>query len=101
SHNSAGGRPIDAVEVGQPLDLPLSSTDPGILVWAERNGRLLVSRDYKMPRHLRGHLAGGRHSPGVLLVVGRSNLPDVIAALELIAHHGDPTDYSDRFHFIP
>jgi Domain of unknown function (DUF5615) len=100
-HNGLGSRLIDAVEVGEPPDLPLASVDADILIWAERNGRLLVTQDLKMPGHLRRHLAAGRHSPGILLIVRGAHLPNVIAALELIAHDGNPPDYADQFQFIP
>ena len=100
-HSARGGLPIDAVEVGDPPDLPLGSADPVILQWAERQGRLLVSQDYKMPRHFAAHLQAGRHSPGVLLLLPGARLADIVAMLELIAHAGDPAVYCDQIHFIP
>jgi hypothetical protein len=42
-HNQTGAYPIDVVRVGDPPDLPLGSLDPDILLWAEREGRILVS----------------------------------------------------------
>jgi hypothetical protein len=92
---------IDAVQVGDPPDLPLGSKDPDILLWADRAGRLVVSRDYKVPRHLRQHVAAGGHSPGVLLITRSADLADVIAALELIAHDGDLLAYADQYQYIP
>ena len=68
-HNARGGWPIDAVQVGDPPDLPRRSTDPNILLWAERENRILISRDFRtMPGHFRDHLLAGRHSPGLLLL---------------------------------
>ena len=56
-HNSGGINVIDVVRVGDPPDLPLQSTNPVLLRWAEREGRILVSRDYKtMPLELANHL---------------------------------------------
>lgn len=52
-HNAAGQFAIDVVQVGDPVDLPLGSTDPAILLWAEKEDRVVVSRDYNtMPNHL-------------------------------------------------
>jgi hypothetical protein len=62
-HNLAGGLPIDAVQVGDPPDLPRGTLDPDLLRWAEREGRILITRDvHPMPQHLADHLAAGRSS---------------------------------------
>ena len=53
-HNSAGLELLDAIRVGDAPDLPLGSHDPEILFWAEREGRLLISRDASS---LFGHLS--------------------------------------------
>jgi hypothetical protein len=64
-HNAQGGLPIDAVRVGDPPDLPLGSSDPEILRWAEREGRILLTQDvHTMPGFLAQHLQAGNHSPG-------------------------------------
>jgi len=42
-HNARGIDPIDAQRVGDPADLPLGSEDPAILLWAEREQRILVT----------------------------------------------------------
>ena len=44
-HNHAGIYPLDAVRVGDEPDLPLGSSDSDILLWSEREGRILVSFD--------------------------------------------------------
>jgi uncharacterized protein (DUF362 family) len=46
-HNALSVYAIDLVQVGDPPDLPLGSLDPDILLWAERQGRILVSLDKK------------------------------------------------------
>ena len=46
-HNRTSPHLIDATRVGDPSDLALGSSDPEILLWAERNGRILVSLDRK------------------------------------------------------
>src|SRR4051812_42449036 len=60
--------PIDAVRVGDLHDLPLGSDDPAILLWAERENRILVSRDERtLAKYLAEHIAAGHHSPSILL----------------------------------
>ena len=69
THNRRGVHPIDAVCVGDPPDLPLRSSDPHILAWAERSERILLTFDAKtMPGYWIDHLNSGRHSPGVFII---------------------------------
>jgi hypothetical protein len=101
-HNLGGGLPIDAVRVGDPPDLPLGTPDPDILLWAERDGRIVITLDvHTMPAHLANHLATGHHSPGVFLVRQGASLAQIVSYLELAAHAGDPADYIDRVTYIP
>jgi hypothetical protein len=101
-HNARGIYPLDAVRVGDPPDLPSGSTDPVILLWAEREGRILVTRDENtIPGHLASHLQAGRHSPGVFMLRPRCTIRQVLDALVLIASAGDPAYYRDRIEHIP
>jgi hypothetical protein len=101
-HNARGADIIDAIGVGDPPDLPLGSSDPDILTWAEREGRLLLTRDvHTMPVHFAQRLQAGRRSPGLLVLKSGCSLTAVVAALALIAHAGDPVDYIDQMNFIP
>src|SRR5207237_8958250 len=78
-HNARGGDPIDTVQVGDPLNLPRGSDDPDILIWAEREGRILVSFDRStLPNFLSDHLQAGHHSPGVSLIRRGTSLRQVI-----------------------
>jgi hypothetical protein len=90
------------LRVGDPPDLPRGSKDPDILLWAEREGRILVSADRRtMPGHLANHLARGQHSPGVLLLRPNWTPPSIINQLVLVAYAGDPTTLVDAIEFIP
>jgi hypothetical protein len=101
-HNTRGIHPLAAVRVGDPPDLPHGSTDPAILLWAEREGRILVTQDENtIPRHLAQHLQAGRHSPGVFMPRARCTIRQVLDALVLIAYAGDPAYYRDRIEYIP
>jgi hypothetical protein len=102
SHNGQGHLPIDVVRVGDPPDLPLGSLDPDILVWAEREGRILISLDRRtLPGHLADHLQAGNHSPGVLLVRPSASVPDVIEYLVMAAYAAQPAEYRDIYRYIP
>ena len=69
THNAGGGPWIDAVQVGDVATLPLGTKDRDILLWAEREGRIVVSNDRDtLPGFLTQHLQAGHHSPGVFLV---------------------------------
>ncbi len=101
-HNAAGAYTLDVVRVGDPPDLPLGSKDPDILLWAEGCGRVLVTRDMAtMAKYLSEHLKAGHHSPGVLVLRRNIPLPQLVFALAMVAHAGDPAVLRDRIEFIP
>jgi hypothetical protein len=102
AHNGRGANLIDVIRVGDPADLPLGSTDPAILAWAERGGRIIVSCDEAtMKTHLAEHVRAGNHSPGVFLVRKGSALPDVVLFLVAAAYASDPAEWRDLFVYIP
>src|ERR1700682_247658 len=87
SHNAAGIDLLDVMRVGDPVDLPLGSVDPDMLVWAEREHRILISRDKRtLPTHLVNHLNAGRHSPGIFIILPGCAIPLVLSFLALAAH---------------
>src|SRR5436309_3563836 len=64
-HNARGLYVIDVVRVGGPADLRRGSTDPAVLVWGERENRVLVSVDKRtIPGHRTAHLATTRLTMG-------------------------------------
>jgi hypothetical protein len=101
-HNARGIDPIDAVQVGGPSDLPRGSDDPDILIWAEREGRILVSFDRStLPNFLSDHLQAGRHSPGIFLIRRGATLTEVVDFLVLATSASEPWEWEDRCQFIP
>lgn len=101
-HNLRGGQQLDAVRVGDTPDLPLSSDDSAILLWAERESRILVTEDrHTMANHLRSHLADGHHSPGILVVRANQPMRMVVELLVLISEVGDPHEFADAITYIP
>lgn len=101
-HNQRGLDVLDVVRVGEPPDLDLGSADPTILLWCEREKRILVSRDKStMPGHLANHLGRGAHSPGVFLVLSAASVPEVLDYLVLVAYASEAREWQDRIQFIP
>ena len=101
-HNAMGGLPIDAARVGDPPDLPLGIDDPAILLWAEREGRILLTEDvHSMPGHLGQHLQSGRHSPGVFVISVGCSIKQIVVCLELVAHAGEAGDYENTITYVP
>jgi hypothetical protein len=101
-HNGAGAYPLDVLRVGDSPDLSLGSTDPDILVWCEREQRILVTFDKtSMAGHLAAHLQAGRHSPGVFMLRPGSRLAQVLNHLVLVAYASDAWEWADRIEFVP
>jgi hypothetical protein len=101
-HNQTGTDTIDTVRVGDSDDLPLRATDPDILVWCEREGRILVTFDKAtLAEHLSNHLQVGRHCPGVFTLRRGTRLPQIVEHLALISHASEAWEWADRIEFIP
>jgi hypothetical protein len=82
--------------------LPLGAPDPDILIWAEREGRVLVGLDKAtMATHLAEHLASGHHSPGVFTLRPGFPLPELVSFLVLAAYATDPAEWQDQVSFVP
>lgn len=101
-HNVIGGLPIDAVQVGDPIDLPLGSADTEILLWAEREDRILISRDQStLAGHLATHLQTGHHLPGIFILDPGASYGAILNFLEVVAHAGNSDDFRDQLIYIP
>ena len=101
-HNQAGVYPLDVVRVGDSPDLPLGSIDADILLWSEREERILVSFDKTtLAGHLANHLQAGHHCPGVFMLRRGSRLSQVVDHLALVAFASDAWEWQDRVEFIP
>jgi hypothetical protein len=102
-HNlSAGEFRLDVVRIGDSPDLPLSANDRTILLWAEREARLLVTEDrHTMFIHLRDHIAEGHHSPGILIPRAGEPMRTLVECLVLIAHAGEPVEFADTIIYFP
>jgi Domain of unknown function (DUF5615) len=93
---------VEVTRVGDPADLPLGTTDRDLLLWAEREGRVIVTIDYQtMPGHHADHLASGRHSCGVFILRPHQPWPVLLRELVTRAQTTDPAEVQDLVTFIP
>lgn len=101
-HNALGLYPINVVHVGDPADLPLGTPDLAVLQWAERQWRILVTRDWHtIPGYLAQHLRAGRRSPGIFLIRKHCTVPQILSYLVITAYAADPAACQDRIEPIP
>jgi len=101
-HNEHNVDILDVVCVGQSDDLPFSADDPSILLWAERQGRILITEDKStMPAHLATHLDEGRHCPGVFMLRPGTRVPDLLEFFVLVAYASQSAEWRDRIEYIP
>lgn len=93
---------INVIYVGDELAPSLGTSDPDILLWLERESYCLITRNRRsMPRHLREHLALGRHIPGIFTLRPGASLKQIIEDLLLIAEAAYQGEYEDQIVHIP
>jgi hypothetical protein len=101
-HNRRSISAIDVIRVGDPADLPLGTSDPDILLWAEREGRILVSEDWAtMLTHLLSHLSAGHHTPGLFLLRPQVPVVDLIEFLVAPSYASEASEWVDVWRYIP
>src|SRR5947207_1523837 len=100
-YNRRSLHPIDVVRVGDPAGPPAGTQDADLLVWAEAEGRIVVTRDENtMPNVLVLHLAAGRHVPGILCA-RPAPFNDITDFLAAVAYASRPDEWFDTFHYFP
>lgn len=88
--------------VGDEMAPSRGTPDPEILCWLERECFSLVTRNRKsMPKHLKEHLAAGRHVPGIFTLRPKASIGSVIEDLLLIWESSYPEEYQDQIVHIP
>lgn len=101
-HNLRGENILDVERIGSPSAPPFGTQDPELLHWAERESRVLISRDKStLPTHLKQHLEAGGHSPGIMLLRRRFTMHELIEFLALAANASEANEWADRCTFIP
>ena len=102
SHNRKETDIVDAIRVGDVMELHLGIGDADILQWAERERRILVSFDRStLPAHLEDYLKRGRESPGIFLIRRTSMISEVVHFLVLAAHASEPEEWANRVKYVP
>ncbi len=102
SHNRASDLLIDAERIGDPRDLPLGTKDPEVLIWADENERIVLSRDFRtMPGHFEVHYAAGRRSPGVALLRPSASLQEIVSYLAVATYAAEAYEFADAVRVIP
>ncbi len=93
---------IVVAAVGDREVLPKGTPDPLILEWCDREGFILVTNDRRtMPVHLAGHLARGRHRPGLILLDEDLGIGGNVEYLLAIAGASFPDEWRDRVTYLP
>lgn len=88
--------------IGDEKAPPLGTLDPKILIWLEKEGFSLVTRNRKsMPQHLKDHLSQGYHVPGVFVIRPNASMGEIIDDLLLIWEASDVDEYQDQIVHIP
>jgi hypothetical protein len=98
----AQGVRVDVLQIGDEGAPGVGTLDSDILRWCASAGRILISFDKKsLPSHQTELLAGGRTTPGILILRPGVHWADVLDDLLLISQAGLPDDYRDCVTFIP
>lgn len=76
--------------------------DPALLDRMEEDGRVLVSHDRRtMIDHFRERLAGGKSSPGLLIVSQGGAIAEVVEAIVYLWAVADPDEVRDQAYYLP
>ena len=93
---------ITILNVGDYLSPSFGVLDPDILCWLEKEGYCLITNNRRtMPKHLKDHLASGRHVPGIFILRPRASIGQIIDELLLIWKASVKEEYRDRIVYIP
>lgn len=93
---------IDVLRVGDVGAPPLHTLDPELLLYCEREQRILVtSNRHSMPKHIADHLAAGHHHWGVFRLSREMSLGQLSEQLHLLWAASEAEEWIDRFEWIP
>jgi hypothetical protein len=95
------GLALDVIQVGDDGDPTLGTLDPDLLIWAETDNRILISRDRRtLGGHLADHLNTGHESPGIFIPRNES-LTTIAEFLSLAAFASDPFEWKNQITYVP
>jgi len=93
---------IDVLRVGDAGAPPLHTLDPELLLYCERDQRLLVTNNrHSMPKHIADHLAVGHHHWGVFRLSREMSLGPLSEQLHLLWSASEAEEWIDQFEWIP
>lgn len=76
--------------------------DPELLVWAAKEGRLIITHDHRtMPGHAADLMAAGENIAGVIVVSRRLPIRDVLDDLEMIVLCSEPGEWENVIKRLP
>jgi hypothetical protein len=88
---------VTAFEIGMSR-----ATDPHLLAWAEREGRIIVTHDRAtMPMHAADLIGEGKNIAGLFIVPGRMPLYHVLDDLELMITSSEPYEWVNVISYLP
>ena len=89
-------------KIGDPGSPSRGSSDPDVLYWCEENHFILVTNNRKsMPQHLKDHLAGGGHVPGIIELNPKMGIRKAVDELLLILGASNRDEYQDLILYLP
>jgi hypothetical protein len=93
---------MDILVVGEP-GAPIKGTlDPDLLLFAEAQGRALISGDRSsMTRHLADQFNASHHTAGLILLRGGFSIAHYAAEIHLIWFATTADEWLDRTDYIP
>lgn len=94
---------IDVVAVGLKGAPPIGALDPDILLWCEREQRILITNNRKsMPAHIAAHFASGHHHFGIFTT--HDDAPAIgplAASIHLIWAASEAEEHQDTLNWLP
>jgi hypothetical protein len=82
--------------------LPLGTSNPERLRWAEQDGFVRISNDARtLPGHFAAHFNTGHHSPGVFLIALPASITRILEARFYYADASDDDTWRDQILFNP
>ena len=105
SHNILRGlmRRVPRLDVVTAFEIGMSkATDPELLVWASKAGRIIITHDRKtMPAHAADLMSKGVSIAGIFIVLRRLPLHQVIEDLELMITSSDNDEWINVIRYLP
>jgi hypothetical protein len=96
-------RRIPALDVVTAFEMGMSeATDPELLAWAAKEGRIIITHDRKtMPNHAAHLMVAGKNIAGLIIVPRRIPLRQVVDDLELMIACSEADEWINVIRYLP